>query len=163
MSGKRIELHVVDQAPEFCLLNKDNKKVCLKDFKGKNVIIYFYPKDNTPGCTIESIGFTNILPEFEKLDAVVIGISPDSPKSHAKFAEKKKLLVTLLSDIDKEVLKLYGAWGKNKFRGNEYIGVIRNTYLIDSKGQIVHIWPKVRVKRHAEEVKNVLSELLAIA
>ncbi len=119
MPEKRIELQVGDQTPEFCLPNKDNKSVCLKDFKRKNVILYFYPMDNTPGCTTEAIGFTNILPEFEKLDAVVIGISPDSPKSHTKFAEKKKLKVTLLSDTDKKVLKLYGAWGKNKFRGNE--------------------------------------------
>ena len=163
MPEKRIELQVGDQAPEFCLPNKDDKKVCLKDFKGKNVILYFYPMDNTPGCTIEAIGFTNILPEFEKLDAIVVGISPDSPKSHAKFAEKKKLKVKLLSDTDKKVLKLYGAWGKNKFRGNEYIGVIRSTFLIDPSGQIVHVWPKVSVKGHAEEVKSVLSEILTIA
>ena len=163
MPEKRIELQVGDQAPEFCLPNKDDKKVCLKDFKGKNVILYFYPMDNTPGCTIEAIGFTNILPEFEKLEAIVVGISPDSPKSHAKFAEKKKLKVKLLSDTDKKVLKLYGAWGKNKFRGNEYIGVIRSTFLIDPSGQIVHVWPKVSVKGHAEEVKSVLSEILTIA
>ncbi len=163
MPEKRIELQVGDQAPEFCLPNKDDKKVCLKDFKGKNVILYFYPMDNTPGCTIEAIGFTNILPEFEKLDAIIVGISPDSPKSHAKFAEKKKLKVKLLSDTDKKVLKLYGAWGKNKFRGNEYIGVIRSTFLIDPSGQIVHVWPKVSVKGHAEEVKSVLSEILTIA
>jgi peroxiredoxin Q/BCP len=108
MSDK-IELKVGDMAPEFCLLDKDNKNVCLKDFKGKNVILYFYPKDNTPGCTTEAIGFTTILKDFQDLDAVVIGVSPDSPASHAKFIEKKDLKVILLSDEDKEILKAYGA------------------------------------------------------
>ncbi|MCJ7649587.1 MAG: peroxiredoxin, partial [Candidatus Lokiarchaeota archaeon] len=94
MSDK-IGLKVGDMAPEFCLLDKDNKNVCLKDFKGKSVILYFYPKDNTPGCTTEAIGFTTILKDFQELDAVVIGVSPDSPASHAKFIEKKDLKVIL--------------------------------------------------------------------
>ncbi|TFG15734.1 MAG: thioredoxin-dependent thiol peroxidase [Promethearchaeota archaeon] len=162
MSESIKPLKVGDIAPNFCLIDKDNKKVCLKDFKGKSIILYFYPKDNTPGCTTEAIGFTNILPDFQKLDAVVIGVSPDSPESHAKFAEKKNLKVILLSDEDKKVLKQYGAWGKNKFRGKEYIGVIRSTYLIEPEGKIAHIWPKVSVKGHAEDVKNTLSELLAV-
>jgi peroxiredoxin Q/BCP len=163
MSEKIKLLKVGDDAPNFCLIDKDNKKVCLEDFRGKYVILYFYPKDNTPGCTTEAIGFTSILPDFQKLDAVVIGVSPDSPESHAKFAEKKNLKVILLSDEDKKVLKQYGAWGKNKFRGKEYIGVIRSTYLIDPEGKTAHIWPKVSVIGHAEEVKNILTELLAVA
>ena len=152
-------LNVGDIAPEFCLLDKDNKSVCLKDFNGKYVILYFYPKDNTPGCTTEAIGFTGILPEFQKLNAVVIGISPDSPESHAKFIEKKNLKVILLSDRDKEVLKSYGKWGKKKFRGKEYMGVTRSTFIIDTNGKIAHIWPKVSVKGHPEDVQNTLAEL----
>jgi len=159
--SEQIELKVGDLAPEFCLPDKDNKDVCLKDFKGKNVILYFYPKDNTPSCTTEAIGFTSILKDFEKLDAVVIGVSPDSPSSHAKFIEKKNLKVVLLSDEDKEILKVYGAWGLKKFRGKTYQGVIRSTYLIDTSGKIAHAWPKVSVKGHPEDVKNTLSELLS--
>jgi len=160
MSDK-IELKVGDMAPEFCLLDKDNKKACLKDFKGKNVILYFYPKDNTPGCTTEAIGFTTILKDFQELDAVVIGVSPDSPASHAKFIEKKDLKVILLSDEDKEILKAYGAWGLKKFQGKTYQGVIRSTFLINASGKIAHIWPKVSVNGHAEEVKFKLIELNA--
>jgi peroxiredoxin Q/BCP len=163
MAEKKVELKVGDKAPEFCLPNKENKKVCLKDFKGKNLILYFYPKDNTPGCTTEAIGFTNILPDFQELDATVIGISPDSPESHAKFIEKKDLKVTLLSDEAKEILSKYGAWGLKTFRGKTYKGVIRSTFLIDEEGKIAHIWPKVSVKGHAEDVKKILTELLAIA
>ena len=153
------ELNVGDRAPNFCLPDKDSKSVCLKDFEGKYVIVYFYPKDNTPGCTTEAIGFTGILPEFQKLNAEVIGISPDSPESHAKFIEKKNLKVTLLSDRDKEVLKSYGKWGKKKFRGKDYMGVTRSTFIIDPNGKVAHIWPKVSVRGHPEEVKSILSEL----
>ena len=160
MAEKKVELKVGDLAPNFCLPDKDNKEVCLKDFKGKFTIVYFYPADNTPGCTTEAIGFTDILPEFQKLDATVIGVSPDSPASHAKFIEKKNLKVILLSDEEKEVLKKYGAWGPKKFRGKSYIGVIRSTFLIDPEGKIAHIWPKVSVNGHAEEVKTKLTELI---
>ena len=158
MTEQIIELKVGSDAPKFCLPDKDNKKVCLDDFKDKYIILYFYPKDNTPGCTTEAIGFTGILPKLEKLDAVVIGVSPDSPESHAKFIEKKNLTVTLLSDVDKKVIKEYGKWALKKFRGKEYMGVVRSTFLIDPDGKIVHIWPKVSVKGHAEDVQNVLTE-----
>ncbi len=154
-----LELKVGTNAPEFSLPDKDNKLISLKDFKGKYVILYFYPKDNTPGCTTEAIGFTGMLPALQKLDAVVIGISPDTPESHAKFIEKKNLSVILLSDVDKKVIKKYGKWGKNKFRGKEYIGVIRSTFLIDPEGKIAHIWPKVSVKGHPEDVERALKEL----
>jgi peroxiredoxin Q/BCP len=161
MSEKTMELSIGDIAPDFCLPDKDNQEVCLKDFKGKkHVILYFYPMDNTPGCTIEGIEFTTILPDFQKLDATVIGISPDNPKSHAKFIERKKLQVTLLSDVEKRVLKQYGVWGKVTLRGNEFIGVIRTTFLIDPEGKIIYIWPNVNAKGHAEEVKEKLTELL---
>jgi len=159
LTDKIIELKVGDTAPDFCLPDKDNKNVCLTDFKGKYVIVYFYPKDNTPGCTTEAIGFTGILPHFQKLNADVIGISPDSPESHAKFIEKKNLKITLLSDLDKEVIKSFGKWGKKTFRGKEYIGVTRSTFLINPDGKIAHIWPNVSVKGHPEEVKKILVEL----
>lgn len=159
ITDKIIELKVGDTAPDFCLSDKDNKEVCLKDFKGKYAIVYFYPKDNTPGCTTEAIGFTGILPELQKLNAEVIGISPDSPESHAKFIAKKDLKVTLLSDLDKDVLKSYGKWGKKKFRGKEYIRVTRSTFLINPEGKLAYIWPKVSVKGHPEEVQNILTEL----
>ncbi|MHA2392352.1 MAG: thioredoxin-dependent thiol peroxidase [Promethearchaeota archaeon] len=159
MLEESIELEINDDAPDFCLPDKDNKKQCLKDFHGKYVILYFYPKDNSPGCTTEAIGFTGILPELEKLDAVVIGVSPDSPESHAKFIEKKNLTVTLLSDVEKKVIKSYGKWSLKKFRGKEYMGVVRSTFLINPAGKIVHIWPKVSVKGHPEEVKEILTEL----
>lgn len=159
IADKLIELKVGDPAPNFCLPDKDRNKVCLKDFKGKYVIVYFYPKDNTPGCTTEAIGFTGILPEFQKLNADVIGISPDSPESHAKFIEKKNLKVTLLSDLEKEVIKSYGKWGKKKFRGKEYLGVTRSTFLINPEGKIAHVWPKVSVNGHPEEVQKILEEL----
>ncbi|MFX1478678.1 MAG: thioredoxin-dependent thiol peroxidase [Promethearchaeota archaeon] len=159
MAKQITELKVGVEAPKFCLPDKDNNKRCLDDYKGKYVVLYFYPKDNTPGCTTEAIGFTGILPQLQKLDATVIGISPDSSESHAKFIEKKNLKVTLLSDVDKEVIKSYGKWGKQKFRGKEYMGVTRSTFLIDPAGKIVHIWPKVSVNGHPEDVQNVLAEL----
>jgi len=159
MNEKKVALKVGDIAPEFCLPDKDNKEICLKHFKGKYVIVYFYPKDNTPGCTTEAIGFTGILPEFQKLNAEVIGISPDSPESHAKFIEKKNFKVTLLSDLDKEVLKKYGAWGLKTFRGKTYMGVTRSTYLVNPEGEISYMWPIVSVKGHVEEVKDVLAGL----
>ena len=159
MPEKKVELKNGDSAPDFCLPDKDKNEVCLKDFQDKYTIVYFYPKDSSPSCTTEAIGFTNILPDLEKLDATVIGISPDSPESHSKFAEKKNLKVVLLSDPEKEVLKKYGAWGLKKFRGKTYMGVIRSTFIVDPKGKIAHVWPKVSVKGHAEEVKSVLTEL----
>ncbi len=159
MSEQIQELKIGSKAPEFSLPDKDKKDTSLSDFKGKYVILYFYPKDNSPACTTEAIGFTGILSALQKLDAVVIGISPDSPESHAKFIEKKNLKVLLLSDMDKKIIKEYGKWGKKKFRGKEYMGVIRSTFLIDPDGKIVHIWPKVSVKGHPEDVEKILKEL----
>ncbi|MFX1387768.1 MAG: thioredoxin-dependent thiol peroxidase, partial [Promethearchaeota archaeon] len=156
MTEQTLELEVGVEAPEFTLPDQENKNVSLSDFRGKYTILYFYPKDNTPACTTEAIGFTGILPALEKLNATVIGISPDTPESHAKFIEKKNLNVILLSDIDTNVIKEYGKWGKKKFRGKEYMGVIRSTFLIDPNGKIVYIWPKVSVKGHPEEVEKTL-------
>ncbi|TXT57234.1 MAG: thiol peroxidase, thioredoxin-dependent [Promethearchaeota archaeon] len=159
--SKKVELKVGDKAPEFCLPDKDKKEMCLKDLRGKYVVLYFYPKDNTPGCTTEAIGFTNVLPDLQELDATVVGVSPDSPESHKKFIDKKSLTITLLSDEDHKIMDQYNAWGKKKFRGKEYMGVIRSTYLIDPDGKIVNHWPKVSPKGHAEDVKSVLNDLIA--
>jgi peroxiredoxin Q/BCP len=121
--------------------------------------LYFYPKDNTQGCTTEACDFTVALPDFEGLDAVILGVSPDSPKKHRNFIEKKELQITLLADEDKEVLESYGVWQLKKMYGREYMGVVRSTFLIDPDGKIAKIWDKVKVKGHVEAVKKELFEL----
>lgn len=153
------KLVVGEQAPDFCLPNQDGKEICLKDFRGKWVILYFYPKDNTPGCTLEAKDFTNHLEEFQKLDAVVLGVSKDSVKSHKRFIEKHGLKITLLSDPEHKVIESYGAWGVKKRYGKEYYGTIRSTFIIDPEGKIAAVWYNVRVKGHVEEVKKKLEEL----
>ncbi|MBI1883036.1 MAG: thioredoxin-dependent thiol peroxidase [Chlamydiae bacterium] len=152
-------LRVGALAPEFSLLDQDEKKVSLKDFKGKWVILYFYPKDNTPGCTREAIGFTEDLGVFKKLSAVILGVSPDSSQSHCNFIESQKLKITLLSDPEHGVLEEYGAWGLKKNYGKEYWGVIRSTFLIDPKGNLAFVWPNVKVDGHVEKVLEKLKEL----
>ncbi len=147
------------KAPEFCLPNSDEVEICLRDLKGKWVVLYFYPKDLTPGCTTEACEFSEALPDFEGMDAVILGVSPDPAQKHRKFIEKKDLKITLLSDEDKEVLKAYGAWGPKKLYGREYEGVIRSTFIIDPDGNVAAVWPKVRVKGHVEAVKQKLEEL----
>ena len=152
-------MNVGEEAPNFCLKNQFGEETCLNNFRGKWVVLYFYPKDNTPGCTKEAKDFTEHLKDFEKLEAVIIGVSPDSVESHKKFAEKHGLKILLLSDPDHKVLEIYGVWGKKKRFGREYFGVIRSTFLIDPNGVIRHIWRNVRVAGHVEEVKKILEEL----
>lgn len=146
-------------APTFTLFNQDDTKTSLKDYKGEWVVLYFYPKDDTPGCTTEACEFTDGLKAFEKVGAAVIGVSPDSTASHRKFIEKYNLKVTLLADPDREVLEKYGAWGIKINYGKESLGVIRSTFLIDPQGKIAHVWPKVTAAGHAEVVRNKLAEL----
>ena len=148
-------------APEFCLPNQDETEICLRDLSGKWIVLYFYPKDNTPGCTTEACDFTAAMPEFEELDAVILGVSPDSPKKHTNFIEKKELKITLLADEDKELCNTYDVWKLKKFMGKEYMGVVRTTYIISPDGKIAATWDKVRVKAHAEAVKTKLKELQA--
>ncbi len=157
--GLKKMLEVGQEAPQFCLLNSDEVEICLKDFRGKWVVLYFYPKDNTPGCTTEAIDFSSKLEEFEELGAVVIGVSPNSCESHRRFQEKHNLKVLLLCDPSKEVLRKYRAWGIKKMYGKEYEGVIRTTYLINPQGKIAHIWRNVRVKGHVDKVLEKLKEL----
>ncbi len=148
-----------EPAPDFCLPNQDGEQVCLREARGHWLVLYFYPKDNTSGCTREAVDFTAHLEEFAKRNAVVWGVSPDSVKSHQKFRQKHELQVTLLSDPEHTVLEAYGAWGKKKMYGREYWGVIRSTFLIDPEGQVVATWPKVKVKGHVEEVLATLMRL----
>lgn len=150
---------VGNKAPAFTLSNQDDKKIKLSDYSGKWVVLYFYPKDDTPGCTTEACDFTSGIKSFEKLNAVVLGVSPDSTERHRKFIEKYKLKVTLLSDPDQKMMSKYGAWGMKKNYGKEYMGVIRSTFLIDPKGKIAHVWANVKAKGHAEKVQEKLSEL----
>jgi peroxiredoxin Q/BCP len=152
-------IEVGEKAPRFCLPDKDNNRVCTKDFKGKWLLLYFYPKDNTSGCTMEATYFTKAKAQFEKLNSVILAVSPDSPESHCKFADKHGLKITLLSDPDHKVLESYGVWQKKKMYGKEFWGVIRSTYLIDPEGKIRYLWPKVKVAGHVEEVKDKLIEL----
>ena len=152
-------LQIGDKAPEFCLPNQDSEEVCLRDLQGSWVVLYFYPKDNTPGCTTEAIDFTALKSEFEKEGATILGVSPDSVKKHQNFITKKELQITLLSDEDKEVAQKYGVWQLKKLYGREYMGIVRSTFLIDPDGNIAEIWTKVKVKGHAQEVLEKLKEL----
>lgn len=153
-------IDIGDKAPVFTLNDQNGSKTKLGDFKGKWVVLYFYPKDNTPGCTTEACEFTTHLKHFEKLNAKVLGVSPDSIDSHRKFIDKYKLKFNLLSDPDKKVMEKYGAFGLKKMYGKEVMGVIRSTFIIDPKGKIAHFWRKVKAAGHAEKVHQKLSELI---
>ncbi|MFX0204937.1 MAG: thioredoxin-dependent thiol peroxidase [Candidatus Hodarchaeota archaeon] len=152
-------LNIGDTGVDFCLPDQNNYEICLKNFQGKWVVLYFYPKDNTPGCTLEARDFSAHVKEFEELNAVILGISPDSTNSHEKFCNKHNLAITLLSDPTHEIIEKYGVWKLKQFRGKKYMGVVRSTFLIDPNGIIAFIWPKVSVKGHAEEVKEKITSL----
>ncbi|HAC62176.1 MAG TPA: thioredoxin-dependent thiol peroxidase [Cyanothece sp. UBA12306] len=146
-------------APNFIANNQEEKAVKLDNFKSQWLVLYFYPKDNTPGCTTEAKDFTEYTPEFQSLGATILGVSPDTEKSHVKFMDKHSLGIQLLSDRDHKVAEAYGVWGLKKFMGQEYMGIIRSTFLIDPDGKISYIWTKVRVKNHVQTVLNKLKEL----
>jgi len=151
-------MEIGKKAPDFCLPNRHAQRICLKDFFGKWVVLYFYPRDNTPGCTIEAVTFSKKLSDFEDLNTVIIGVSPDSVKSHLGFSHKHNLRIILLSDREKKVMKSYGVWREKKIYGRIQEGVVRSTFLINPGGNIVHIWDKVRVKGHVEEVLEFLKK-----
>ena len=146
------------KAPAFCLPDAQKTTICLESFKGKWVVLYFYPRDNTPGCTIEAMQFNASLEKFAEIGAQVIGVSADSPESHRKFAQKHDLSILLLSDEEHTILKAYDAWKPKTMFGKEFFGTQRDTFLIDPTGMIVAVWRKVSPKEHAEEVKVVLLE-----
>jgi len=147
------------KAPGFFLKNQDEKEISLGDFSGRWLVLYFYPKDNTAGCTREAVSFTEMMDDFTERKAVILGISPDSIKSHGKFIEKHGLKVELLSDPGHEVCERYGVWQKKKMCGREYMGVVRTTFLISPEGTIEKIWGKVKVDGHAETVYQQLCTL----
>ena len=152
----QLKLKEGDKAPTFTVATSGGGKISLADYLGKNVILYFYRKDDTPGCTKEACAFRDHFADFKKKGAVVFGVSPDPVKSHDKFVEKFKLPFTLLADEDKKIVQAYGVWGEKSFMGRKYLGVYRVTFLIGPDGKIKKIWPTVKPEEHAAEVLAAL-------
>ncbi len=146
-----------DPVPKFELKDADGNKVKSTDFKGKKHVIYFYPKDFTPGCTIEADEFSKDYKKFKKYGIEIVGVSPDDVDSHKKFCEKMKIPYILLADSDRELSKKFGVWAKKKFMGREYMGVIRSTFLVNDKGKIFKIFPKVKAARHSKQVLEIFT------
>jgi peroxiredoxin Q/BCP len=151
-------LEVGAKAPNFDTTDQDGKNVSLSDYKGKKVILYFYPKDDTPGCTKEACAFRDNFPEFKKLNVEVLGVSVDDENSHKKFAQKYNLPFTLLADTNKHIVEAYGVWGEKNMYGKTYMGTNRVTYLIDESGNIAAVFPKVKPENHAEELLALLKK-----
>jgi len=159
MASKKNLLQEGDLAPEFTLPSADGKSVSLHQFQGKrNVVLYFYPKDNTPGCTQEACDFSENLAEFNKKEIVILGISFDDEKSHQKFIQKHNLKHILLSDTDKKVAELYGVYQEKSLYGRKFMGIVRSTFVINKKGKIIKIFPKVKVNLHWKEVLQVFDK-----
>ena len=148
-----------EKVPKFEINDANGNKVKSSDFKGKKYAIYFYPKDFTPGCTREADEFSKDYEKFQKEGIEIVGISPDDVESHKKFCEKMGITYPLLADVDKEVSKAFGVWGKKKFMGREYMGVMRSTFLVDDKGKIFKIYPKVKPAGHSKEVLQSFLEI----
>jgi peroxiredoxin Q/BCP len=166
-------LEIGQTAPSFCAQNQDDIEICSRDLLGKWIVLYFYPRDLTPGCTTEACDFTAAEPQFDDLDAIILGVSPDDSAKHRKFIEKHNLNITLLADVEKKMCEDYGVWQLKKFMGRESMGVVRTTFIIDPDGKIAAVWPKVSVRKkktlkgekievlHVDEVKEKLQELQA--
>jgi len=152
-------LELESTAPDFCLSNQDDVEICLRDLRGKWIVLYFYPKDSTPGCTTEACEFTAALDAYEDRDAIILGVSGDSTASHRKFIEKQNLGITLLSDPTTQMMQAYGVWAMKKNYGKEYMGVVRSTMIIDPKGVVKAVWTNVKVKEHVAKVKEELVKL----
>ena len=146
-------------APDFTLPDQNGKEHKLSDYRGKPVVLYFYPKDDTSGCTKEACGFRDDYSAYQQAGVVILGVSPDSPKSHTNFIAKYELPFTLLADTEREVLKLYGAWGLKKMYGREYEGVLRTTYLIDPDGKIAKVYEKVKPAAHSAQILADLEQV----
>jgi peroxiredoxin Q/BCP len=146
-------------APDFTATDDRDKRISLSDFKGHTVVLFFYPKDDTPGCTVEACAFQEALPTFEGVNAKVIGVSPDPVKKHVKFKEKFGLEYPLVADTEHTVSEAYGVWGEKKFMGRKYMGVARTTFVIDAKGRIAHVFEGVKPAGHADEVAEVVRGL----
>lgn len=162
-------LEVGSIAPDFCAANQDDVEICLRDIKGKWIILYFYPRDLTPGCIIQACDFTAQEDLFDDLDAYILGVSADSPKKHRSFIEKKDLSITLLADENKVMCEAYGVWQLKKFMGKENMGIVRTTFIINPDGKIAAMWEKVQVRKkdrktkietlHVDEVRETLTQL----
>lgn len=157
-ANERTQVEIGQAVPDFTLPASNGNQVSLSDFRGRKVVLYFYPKDMTPGCTQESCDFRDYNPQIETAGAVILGISPDDLKSHGKFIDKHGLPFTLLSDADNEVSGLFGVWKLKKMYGKEYMGIERSTFLIDETGTLIKEWRKVKVAGHAVEVLNAIKE-----
>ena len=157
--AKELELKLKegDVAPEFTVATNGGGKISLADFRGKQVVLYFYPRDDTPGCTKEACSFRDNFAALKKKGAVVLGVSPDAVKSHDKFVEKFSLPFALLADDEKKIVNAYGVWGEKSFMGRKYLGVHRVTFLIGAEGRIRKIWPKVKPEEHVAEVLEALA------
>lgn len=156
-----MSVEVGKQAPDFKLKNQDGKVVSLSDYKGKNIVLYFYPKDMTPGCTTQACDFRDNYEEFKKYNTVVLGVSPDPIENHVKFIDKYELSFPLLADEDHEVAKLYDVWQLKKTFGNEYYGIVRSTFILDEEGVVQKEYRNIRVKNHVEKtLKYVKEELI---
>jgi thioredoxin-dependent peroxiredoxin len=149
-------MKIGQSAPEFTAIDLEGKNISLKDFNRQWLVLYFYPKDNTPGCTTQAIEFTDKLPQFQALNTQIVGISPDSIASHGKFITKHNLGIILLSDPEHQIAEDYGVWQLKKFMGKEYMGIVRSTFLIDPSGTISQIWSNVRVKNHVDTVLDAV-------
>ncbi len=147
-----MQLAIGDKAPAFSGIDQNKKKISLKDLKGKKVILYFYPKDDTPGCTAESCNLRDNWSLLKKKGFEIVGVSADDAKSHKKFADKYDLNFTLLADTDKKVIEAYGVWGEKSMYGKKYMGIIRTTFVINEKGKIEKIFDKVDTKNHSEQI-----------
>ncbi|WP_126425366.1 thioredoxin-dependent thiol peroxidase [Brevibacillus marinus] len=154
-------VEVGQPAPDFTLSANNGQTISLHQYRGKNVVLYFYPKDMTPGCTTEACDFRDYHPKFSQLNTVVLGISPDTVASHDKFAAKYELPFPLLADPDHEVAEAYGVWVLKNMYGKEYMGIERSTFLIDKEGNIAQVWRKVKVAGHVQEVLQYIEEHLA--
>ncbi len=152
-------LEVGKKAPAFSLPDQDGKEVALSSFKGKPVVLYFYPRDETPGCTQEACDFRDAYSALKKAGAVLLGVSPDDSKSHGKFAAKHRLPFPLLADTDHRVAEAFGAWAEKSMYGRKYMGLVRSTFLIDRTGTLARVWPKVKVRGHVDEVREALAAL----
>ena len=164
-------LKIGDKAPAFCAFNQDDTEICLRDIVGNWIVLYFYPKDLTPGCTTQACDFTDKHSFYDDLDAVVLGVSPDDTLMHRKFIDKYDLTITLLSDVSKKICEDYKVWQLKQFMGKEFMGVVRTTFIINPEGKIAAIWDKVSVRKkksvkgekieilHVDEVKEKLQEL----
>ena len=149
-------LNVGDKAPDFSGVDENGKKFALKDFKGKKVVLYFYPKDNTTGCTTEACDFRDSYSRIKRKGVVLLGVSPDSEKSHQKFIDKYDLPFPLIADTEKTIANAYGVWQEKSMYGRKYMGMVRSTFIIDEKGKLIAVFPKVKVAGHVDEVLEAI-------